>query len=167
MDARILPDAFGVWYEALHVKALRDGSGSDRHPLRGDGETTGSLDDDGGAVLSGALEKAEGKPVGQWRVSTGESTSLGKSPGPKMKQVGKTSRFMGDERAWAFKRKIDKRLRRIAKEIHVELDKLERGVGGPEPLARRCAGKCGRFGEPTWHFCANCGGPMREVEASD
>lgn len=65
-----------------------------------------------------------------------------------------------DERAVDFRRLIDRKLRRIAREIE------EFFVGGEGLRAgkRKCAGKCRKIGEPEWMFCARCGGPMEEVD---
>lgn len=148
MDARILPDSFAGAYEALYARALSDGVG-DNHPLSG---------------REGILGKDPGKPIGQYRVSTGESTSIGKLGGPKTKQVGKTSRFLKDEGAFRLKRRVDKQLRKIAREVHAYLegDKKWQSAG-----SRVCAGKCKRFGDGEWNYCARCGGPMREIEDED
>lgn len=148
MDSRILPESFCDAYEALHVKAFRDGSGDDNHPLNGN---------------AGALEKASGAPVGQWRESSGTVTSIGAMGAAKMKQVGKTSKFMRDERAWKAKIKMDKRLRRMAKEMIAIVD----GTSPKAASHRICSGKCKRLGDYEWKFCANCGGPMREMEETE
>lgn len=64
------------------------------------------------------------------------------------------------ERAVDFRRLIDRKLRRIAREIE------EFFAGGVENLkagSRKCSGKCKKIGDPDWLFCARCGGPMEEV----
>jgi hypothetical protein len=151
-DARLLPEAFMTAYEALHVRSFSDGSGSERHPLSG---------------RAAEIERADGKGKDLWRTSSGQVSSIGSrrvGGGGSGKTVGKTSKFLGDERAWEFKRKIDKRLRRMAKEILAELDSRGSHAGGAERgLHRRCAGKCGKLGDSDWLFCARCGSPMAEV----
>ena len=151
MDSRILPDLFTTMYEVLYARGLHDGTMGESHPLSG---------------LGAELEIADGKPANQYRTSTSQVTSIGKKTGPKKsatKRVGKTARTMREERMWKYRQKVDKRLRKIAREIADVLD------GKPERLAaaRRCTGKCQRFGDDDWVFCARCGGPMREVDNSD
>lgn len=65
-----------------------------------------------------------------------------------------------NEQAVDFRRLIDRKLRRIAREIE------EFFAGGVENLkagSRKCSGKCRKIGDPDWLFCARCGGPMEEV----
>lgn len=112
------------------------------------------------AARDSALGKADGKPVGQWRVGSGEVTSIDRTVGPKNRQVGKTSRTLKDEKFFNFKVKTDKKLRRLAREILALLEDR-----GPEMAGMRvCAGRCRKFGDGEWVFCARCGGPMREIE---
>lgn len=144
-DPRILPETFVNVYEALYCKALDDGMGGSR------------------AAETAFLGKADGKPVGQWRVSTGEMTSMDKIGGPGTKQVGKTARTMRDERAFRLKVKIDKRLRAMAREINAFLDGVDKRLA----TQRVCAGRCKHFGDAEWNYCPSCGGPMRELEKSD
>jgi hypothetical protein len=151
MDSRILPELFSTMYEVLYARGLHDGTMGEGHPLSG---------------VGAEVEIADGKPVHQARTSTSQITSIGKKTGPKKastKRVGKTARTMREERMWKYRQKVDKRLRKIAREI---ADVLE---GQPERLAavRRCTGKCQRFGDDEWKYCAHCGGPMREVDSSD
>ena len=155
MDSRILPDQFCDAYEALWTKAFTEGGvdgggpeGRGNHPLNGN---------------TAALGRADGKPVGQWRVSSGETTTIDKTGGPGRKQVGKTSRFLKDEAAFRMKTRVDKRLRAISREISAFLDGRKLKV----VAFRICTGRCRKFGDAEWNFCANCGGPMREVEEND
>lgn len=145
MDPRILPEQFVAVYEALYCKALDDGMSGSR------------------AAETAGLGKADGKPVGQWRVSTGETTSMDKIGGPGTKQVGKTARTMKDERAFRMRVKIDKRLKNMAREINAFLE----GTSTKVINQRVCAGRCRKFGDYEWSYCPRCGGPMRELENTD
>lgn len=150
MDARILPEGFAGPYEALFARALSDGGvDGSNHPLNGS---------------AGVLDKAPGTPVGQYRVSSGESTSIGKMGGPKTKQVGKTARTMKDERAFRVRVLIDKRLRKMGREIEAFLDGKKKWQNAG---LRACAGRCKKFGDGEWVYCPWCGGPMREMENED
>lgn len=145
---RALPDSFLTVYEALWVKSMDAGDGTSNHPLSGRGSD---------------LEMPGGKATGQWRVSSGEVTTVGKRNGPELKTVGKTARTMRDERAFRLKTKIDKRLRQMAREISAFLENREvRGA-----TQRICAGKCKRIGEKDWSYCPNCSSPMRELDPNE
>ncbi len=150
MDSRLLPQSFVDAYEALQARALTDGSGSN-HPLSG---------------RDAELGKADGKPTGQWPEKTSDVTSIGQVGGPKTKQVGKTSKFLADERAFRLKRKIDKRLRGLGREMMAFLE----GASEKDAAAaasRLCTGKCRKIGDGEWVFCARCGGPMRDMDGEE
>lgn len=67
-----------------------------------------------------------------------------------------------NERAVDFRRLVDRKLRRIAREIE---EFLAGGDGSDlKSGKRKCAGRCRKIGEPEWMFCARCGGPMEEVD---
>lgn len=149
MDSRLLPEAFVTMYEALVMVALDDGLGGGAHPMSGRAAEVG---------------RADGKAVNQWRTNSGAVTSMDRTTGPKSKQVGKTARTMKDERAWRLKVKIDKRLRGLAREIQGYLDDSCRVE---ELMYRVCTGRCRKFGDAEWSFCARCGGPMRELDKND
>lgn len=145
MDARILPDLFATMYEALTLRALDDGmSGMGR---RND--------------ASAELGLSDGKPTGDARVSSGETTSVGKLGPRKAKLVGKTARTMRDERMFGHKVRVDKKLRAMAREIEALLEGRDVRIMN----VRVCAGKCKKFGDSEWTYCARCGGPMREVDS--
>ena len=150
MDGRILPEPFQVAYEMLWTRAYSDGgvgAGTAGHPLDG---------------RKGRVGVANGK-VERWRVNSGKKDAVAGSVGPKQKTVGKTSRTLRDERAFRFKQKIDKDLRRLAAKIRA----FEEGSRLENAGQRVCAGRCGRFGELEWTYCANCGSPMRDLERDE
>lgn len=152
MDGRILPEAFQVAYEQLWARSLGDsgpGAGVGNHPLSGE---------------TGKLGKAPGKVENAgYRLSSGQAVPIGKITGPKNKQVGRTSRTLKDERAFKFKQRIDRELRRLAAKIRAFEDGRNIDFAGQ----RVCTGKCKKFGEIEWTYCARCGGPMRDLEKDE
>lgn len=153
MDSRILPELFADAYERLWDRAFRDGGvDGNNHPLNGS---------------AGVVGVEPGNAVGQWRVSSGEAelTIAKKASGDKAqtKQVGKTARTLRDERAFRLKTKMDKRLRAMAREICAALE----GRNTIAATHRVCTGRCKKFGEVEWDYCARCGGPMREMEEDE
>jgi hypothetical protein len=152
MDGRILPEPFQLAYEQLWARSLGDsgpGAGVGNHPLSGQ---------------SGILGRASGKVENAgWRTSSGEADMVGQIAGPKNKQVGKTSRTLKDERAFRFKQKVDKDLRRIAAKINAFQDGRNSELAGQ----RVCEGRCKKYGEIEWSFCARCGGPMRDLDPQE
>lgn len=157
MDARILPPSFCEVYEALYVVALSDGGvDGGNHPLNGSA-----------AEVDVATGKVPGNRLaGGWRTNSGQADIVGlrkAGTGKAAKMVGKTAKTMRDERMWEYRVKIDKRLRRLAREMR---DVLE-GVDIGHAARRICAGRCHRLGDFDWKFCSNCGGPMRELDESD
>lgn len=150
MDSRILPEMFCTAYEAVCVQALDDGSGGGNHPLSG---------------RAAELGRAEGKPTGQWPVKSDEKVSIGQKSGPgsSLKTVGKTSKFLRDERAFRLKQRMDKRLRAMAREMMAFMDGKEIRAA----VSRVCTGKCKKLGDAEWMFCARCGGPMRDLDEGE
>lgn len=112
---------------------------------------------------SGAMAPPEGgrqkvkKTSGRTSTSQGDKT-LAAGTGGKSKNHAEIQ--FKNERAVDFRRLVDRKLRRIAREIEEFLtagDGLRSGK-------RRCSGRCGKIGEPDWQYCARCGGPMMEVD---
>lgn len=65
-----------------------------------------------------------------------------------------------NERAVDFRRLVDRRLRRIARDI----EEFFAGDDGElRSGKRRCNGRCRKIGDSDWIYCARCGGPMQEV----
>jgi hypothetical protein len=117
------------------------------HPLDGKRGEVG--------VSDGKVENAG------WRTSSGKADRVvGQSSGPKQKTVGKTARTLRDEKAWDFKKRIDKDLRRLAAKIRA----FEEGSRLESSGHRVCTGRCKKYGDMDWTYCARCGGPMREIE---
>jgi len=153
MDGRILPEPFQVAYEMLWARSLGDGgpgAGVGSHPLDG---SAGAVGVAGKGGPGGKVENAG------WRLSSGQAEkAVGRNAGPQKKSVGKTSRTMRDERAFELKKKVDRQLRRIAAQIRAFEDGRKIESAGQ----RVCTGRCKRFGDGEWTYCAHCGGPMRE-----
>jgi hypothetical protein len=58
-----------------------------------------------------------------------------------------------------YRSKLDRRIRRMAREIQAFLDGKDVKVE-----SRKCAGKCRKIGEAEWVYCPRCGGPMEQVD---
>lgn len=160
VDEQILPDLFTEAYQRLWDRTYRDGGvdggggdgGGGNHPLNGS---------------AGVVGMAEGKVKNAgWRVNSSEVTSIGPKSGAQrstIKGVDKTCRTLKDERLFKFKVRVDKRLRRLAREISATLE----GRNVVAAVTRICTGRCKRFGDLEWDYCARCGGPMRQVEENE
>jgi hypothetical protein len=160
MDSRILPELFAEAYERLWDRTYKDGGidggggdgGGGNHPLNGN---------------AGVVGMAEGKVKNAgWRVSSGEETLIGLKTGAQvsdMKRVGKTAATLKNERLFKYKVKVDKRLRRLAREISAMVD----GRNVVAAANRVCTGRCKKYGDAEWDYCARCGGPMRQVEENE
>jgi hypothetical protein len=64
-----------------------------------------------------------------------------------------------NEKAVDFRRLVDRRLRRLAREIE---EFLVEGSGKLRSGKRKCGGRCKKIGDPDWVYCPRCGGPMQE-----
>lgn len=67
------------------------------------------------------------------------------------------------ERALWGRYRLDRRLKRITTELRNLLAEID-GSDGSRPARRICTGKCAKFGDPDWLYCARCGSPMRDLE---
>lgn len=158
--SRMVPEAFAEAYQRVWDEAYRDGgidASGGGHPLSG---AAGALGKEGGTGVD------SGRLAGGWRINSGKEDLVGKSSGPgksSSKAVGKTSRTLKSEKAFKLKARLDKRLRKMAREIMAELDGRSVKAAGH----RVCAGKCKKFGDYEWSYCPNCGGMMREVEEDE
>lgn len=137
---RFMPQDLLFAYEVLVHRALvvpGSGRGYDEQVVVGAGKSVGGL----GGVKSGQTERS---------LSAGTPSKRGSSLRPVVRS----------EPSLAFRRKIDRRLRKLAKEIlqHLEGDLSVKRV-------HRCSGrKCGQFAEEGWYFCPSCGAAVVEVE---
>ncbi len=152
----MLPEQFAAAYEALWVGTFRDGDvdgggdgGRSAHPMSGGSAVLGRAD--GSGAIRSRAHSGQIESVGTKVVS-----GSGRAGGGKHSR--KTSNALRDERLFREKDKIDKRLRRLAREIVAILEGTE-----STEHARRCGGRCGRLGQGDWLYCPNCSGPMSEL----
>jgi hypothetical protein len=152
-EYRILPEQFMNVYEALWLATFTDG-------VEGYGERN---------AAAAELERATGKVtagVGARgaRLSSGVMDVVGTRNGgsdkkSRSKVVGKTTKTLKNERNFLFKQKMDKRLRRMGKEIlsYLEGSELEKDK------IRKCF-VCKTYGSCSWYFCPQCGGRMTDED---
>lgn len=79
------------------------------------------------------------------------------------KKYGSGRAVIKDERAMVFKRRIDKKIRRLAMEIEQFYEKeteVRRDGGINEGTVKACGG-CGKVGEDDWKHCPRCGNTMK------
>lgn len=137
---RFLPKDFLFAYEVLVHRGLvitggaaRGGRGYDESVIVGAGKGVGGM----GAVRSGEVERRIGAGGG----------SGGKGGAGSGKPV------IRSEEAVLYRRKVDRKLRRLAKETIAWIE-----TGKALKTVRKCTGrKCGRFAEEDWVFCPRCG----------
>lgn len=101
-------------------------------------------------------ENAEVPVAVKWRVNTTEQETRG-TASPKGR--GSTSKGLGvkDVRAQATKEWVDRKLRKIARELRDRL--TDDGTVG----VRRCTGpRCRKLAEDTWNWCPFCGAPTEQ-----
>jgi hypothetical protein len=154
----LLPRDFVMAYEALYHRAVRTGLEGRRdievEVTDKKGEGTGEYETLGGVV----------KARGGRRSRLAEGESLGGMAGARKGKAYKQAWTVADERALDLKHKMDKRLRKIAREVKVFLEgEMEGSTGeGGEQERKKCAGKgCGKWLEHGWKYCPFCGGRQR------
>jgi hypothetical protein len=108
----------------------------------------------GAAYVGDPIEKAKGRMV--TRVSTGQTETRGGAKGSR--KSGGSKDFIRSERAFNEKARIDRKLRKIAREIRAWL----RDSAESRDDVRRCT-TCRKFGEPEWLYCPKDGKPMESV----
>ena len=159
----LLPGDFVKAYEALYHKALKvDGD-------RGKGERivvekTEKRRDEAGEYEEGTWEYEEYdgvvKAKGARKTAMREGASLGQMPGAKKGKAYKQAWTVADEQALELKHKMDKRLRKMAREMRVLVDSGAEGVER-EPQ-KKCTGKgCSKWLEHGWKWCPHCGTRQR------
>jgi hypothetical protein len=137
---RWMPRDFVTWYVAV-VNLIDGGSGSgvDETAIPGLGRAYGG--------------------IGTSKSEASESLKLNSK-----KMAAKSSVLMRNEWASVVKENVDRKLRKIARELKNKLDDdVKRAATGQKRIGRKCSGKCGKFGESDWVYCARCGGPMQEI----
>ena len=106
------------------------------------------------AYVGDPIEKAKGRMV--TRTSTGQTETRGGAKGSR--KSGGSKDFIRSEAAFNFKSKVDRKLRKLAREIKVWLQDSP----GERDDVRRCT-VCRKFGEPEWLYCPRDGKPMESV----
>jgi hypothetical protein len=135
---RFLPDAFVFCYERLVDLSF----GERNLGSAGGYDETKVLDEKADKVKAGQARRSA-EPV--------KGAGLGK------RGSGRSPIFT--ESAVNYRSKLDRRLRRMAREIQAFLDGK-----GARIESRKCAGKCRKIGEAEWVYCPRCGGPMEQVD---
>lgn len=136
--ARWMPRDFVQWYVAL-VSLITGPSGYggvDENVVPGSGKAYGGM----GSLKSGSSESLK-LTGGQFRPESGV--------------------LMRSEWASDMRVKVDRKLRKIARELKNMLDDDSKRRSY---VRRRCAGQCKKFGEADWLYCAKCGGRMEQVD---
>lgn len=143
-----IPDGLVTAYEALWIKTYGSGAGyiGDPNSLTPDKAGGNQM------KMSGSDERVH------------RGVAKGRAGGNASRKS-----IIKDERAFNFKRKIDKRMRRLASEIDewmrsTKVAGVEVGEGGAGDGAPRCGG-CHKFIDREWRFCASCGGDLRAMRA--
>jgi hypothetical protein len=129
---RLLPADFERMYEMLWHQALKG--------LKG-------------VHVGDPIERAKGRQV--TRLTTNQVETRG---GAHAVNKATSSDPLGSERALAYKSRIDRKLRKISRQIKRWLDDREDG----KVDVRRCS-LCRQFGEPEWTYCPKDGKPMQSI----
>lgn len=99
------------------------------------------------------IEKAKGHRI--VRLSTNQVETRG---GADAVNKATSTDPLGSEQALAYKARVDRKLRKIAREIKLFLDKHEDG----KVDVRRCTA-CRQYGESEWLYCPKDGKPMQSL----
>lgn len=134
-DVRMMPDAFVDAYGQLWEAGLR-APGSSVRPLSDDVRIA--------------------PRVRLVRTSSGQIETRGLARGSR--KTGASPQMIGSERALALKARIDRKLRKISRDILASL-----ASGRDEKLVRRCT-MCKKFGEDNWAWCPYDGKAMENVD---
>lgn len=76
---------------------------------------------------------------------------------------GDSATVIRSEAAMHFRSGVDRKIRKISREIKFYLDSKGGRVKATKPQ-RKCDGNCKKFGDGDWNWCPYCGGPMRELD---
>lgn len=109
----------------------------------------------GSVYLGDAVEKASGRQV--TRTSSSQTATRGGAIGSR--KSGGSKDFIRDQAMFAFKTKLDSKIRKLNREVR---SMLARGPLGVPVDTRRCT-VCKRYGEETWLFCPADGKRMESV----
>lgn len=146
---RKLDQRFVHAYEVLHDLALTSGSRSPG-PMR-----------------------ASGRAQGEWRTNTGQVHQQG-GVEPGKRYSDSTRSPLGEAAALVYKQKIDKRIRRVRRDIEIflrgeipirNIRRCTRGASTAPDGSRVPA--CGLFADEADSYCSRCGAPTREVDLTE
>jgi hypothetical protein len=141
---RVLPSAFVLRYELIWLQAFGPSVGGSSRVARDPDAATAT-------VPSGA----------RVRTSTGQKDARGGASTTGRRQGANTRAVVADDRAVAAKARVDRALRKLAREMGEFL-----GGESKDRSVRRCGGvKCKRWADTTWNYCPACGAPTEEVDA--
>lgn len=137
-----IPEALVTAYDVLWVKSYG---------------TDAAFIGDPNSLTRGVGGKAVGKG-NQMRMSSSDEKLARAGASGKGGGAGSRKSIIKDERAFEFKRKMDKRMRRMAVEIdHWLRFSAPMDKGSEDSL--KCSG-CKRYCERDWRFCARCGASL-------
>lgn len=129
---RLLPSDFVTQYEALFLRAFAASNGSRS---------------DVGVVGAKRIT----------RVSTNQVETRG---GAKSKRAGSSEKnIIHDQRALGFKAKVDRKLRKLSRDIRQWME----AENMTHTSVRRCT-RCRKYADDTWSFCPFDGAPTEEVD---
>lgn len=119
---------------------------------RGVGER--NLGSGGGVAKDGALPDVGGQSAPRLKTSSYEHVSSASRSGASTSPI-----LMNSERSIDYRRKVDRQIRKIIREIKLHLaSESEKTI-----VSRVCSGKCKRRGDAEFLYCPNCGGPMVDL----
>ena len=113
-----------------------------------------------GSAMSADLNAVVGAGVGSGpRLSSGRTETRHVH---RQLRANATRAVIQSERAVWGRYRLDKKLGRIVTDLRNLLAEID-GADNKRPVRRYCTGKCHKFGDPDWLYCARCGAPMQDV----
>lgn len=110
----------------------------------------------GSSGVSDAAEVGVASASRVTRLSTNQTETRGGSKGSR--KTGRSQVPIRDERAVAYRARVDRKIRALTREMKVWLGPSVDDVAKP----RRCS-VCKAYGEPTWNYCPRDGRIMEEI----
>lgn len=92
------------------------------------------------------------------RSDSGQKVNVPGAPTATKKFGSNQRNVIQNRRAYDFKNKVDRKLRRISHDIEEEL------AGRVTIFKVNICSHCARLGDEDWRFCPSCGGTMKEEE---
>lgn len=133
-----MPDRFRFLYEILWLRAFGPSIG--------------------GRYSNGAEPNIVSKTKRVVRTSTNQTETRGGAAGGKKLAGASTKDTISSDMALNQLRKVDRRLRTLAREMAMFLGGEQR-----RGTVRRCS-TCKRYGDVEWLYCPRCAAPMEEVD---